>query len=305
VTFPGPVERLQGAAFVNVFDGPVGPQRWAQGAAEPEALLVMAQRILGDEAAQALFEEAARAQGKERFLPDPTPDFLAGLEERLSGIGRRGDGACDDQPAGRARHGLGRGSDGGGQRIRADHGIFRPARKRSEAELTRTATALREANEKLTQLSVQKDAFLSQISHELRTPMTSIRAFSEILTEGDLPPEMVALSGRIIHDEAVRLTRLLDDLLDLSVLENGKVQLNLASGQPARDDRPGHPGQRTGQSRKTLRHPARFCRPRRLPAHRCRPADAGVHQPDLECPQILRCRPARVAHLPCGRRRGG
>jgi signal transduction histidine kinase len=86
---------------------------------------------------------------------------------------------------------------------------------------------LREVNEKLTQLSVQKDAFLSQISHELRTPMTSIRAFSEILTEGDVPPQMVQESGRIIHSEAVRLTRLLDDLLDLSVLENGSVQLNL------------------------------------------------------------------------------
>ena len=36
---------------------------------------------------------------------------------------------------------------------------------------------------KLTQISVQKDAFLSQISHELRTPMTSIRAFSEILRD--------------------------------------------------------------------------------------------------------------------------
>jgi signal transduction histidine kinase len=75
---------------------------------------------------------------------------------------------------------------------------------------------------------LQKDAFLSQISHELRTPMTSIRAFSEILTEGALPSEQVTRYGRIIHDEAKRLTRLLDDLLDLSVLENGTVQLNLA-----------------------------------------------------------------------------
>jgi signal transduction histidine kinase len=96
-----------------------------------------------------------------------------------------------------------------------------------QEELTRTARALRDANEKLTQLSVQKDAFLSQISHELRTPMTSIRAFSEILSEGDLPSDMVVSYGRIIHDEAKRLTRLLDDLLDLSVLENGTVQLNL------------------------------------------------------------------------------
>jgi signal transduction histidine kinase len=57
--------------------------------------------------------------------------------------------------------------------------------------------------------------------------MTSIRAFSEILTEGDLPPELVTKYGQVIHHETKRLTRLLDDLLDLSVLESGTVQLNL------------------------------------------------------------------------------
>lgn len=98
-----------------------------------------------------------------------------------------------------------------------------------QAELGRTARALREANEKLMQISVQKDSFLSQISHELRTPMTSIRAFSEILTEGGLAPEKVMDFGRIIHAETLRLTRLLNDLLDLSVLENGAVQLNMGT----------------------------------------------------------------------------
>ena len=45
VTFPGPVERLQGAAFVNVFDtGNAGPRPWTRGRAEPEALLVMSLR---------------------------------------------------------------------------------------------------------------------------------------------------------------------------------------------------------------------------------------------------------------------
>jgi signal transduction histidine kinase len=96
------------------------------------------------------------------------------------------------------------------------------------AELERTARQLREANEKLTQLSIQKDAFLSQISHELRTPMTSIRAFSEILMGSErMKVRRTARYSRIIHDESRRLTRLLDDLLDLSVLENGKVSLRL------------------------------------------------------------------------------
>jgi signal transduction histidine kinase len=90
---------------------------------------------------------------------------------------------------------------------------------------------LRAANEKLTNISLQKDAFLSQISHELRTPMTSIRAFSEILRDtGELSEAQLQRYSGVIHTEAIRLTRLLDDLLDLSVLENGQVTLNLQRG---------------------------------------------------------------------------
>lgn len=225
-TFPGPVERLQGAAFVNVFEGSVGPQRWARGQVEPEALLTMAQRILGEDAALALFQEAARAQGKEGFLPDPTPAFLDSLESRLSGsVGAATAHAMISQLVGRATVTV---EDLMAVASESAQLLEYSARLEArEAELTRTAGALREANEKLTQLSLQKDAFLSQISHELRTPMTSIRAFSEILTEGDLPQDTVVRYGRIIHDEAKRLTRLLDDLLDLSVLENGSVQLTV------------------------------------------------------------------------------
>ena len=225
-TFPGPVERLQGAAFVNVFEGAVGPQRWASGRAEPEALLGMAQRILGEEVALALFQSEARAQGKEGFLPDPTPGFLDSLEARLSGsVGAATAHAMIGQLVGRATVTV---EDLMAVASESAQLLEYSARLEArETELTRTAGALREANEKLTQLSLQKDAFLSQISHELRTPMTSIRAFSEILTEGDLPADAVARYGRIIHDEAKRLTRLLDDLLDLSVLENGAVQLTV------------------------------------------------------------------------------
>ena len=98
------------------------------------------------------------------------------------------------------------------------------------AEQDRTARALRHANEKLTALSVQKDAFLSQISHELRTPMTSIRSFSEILRDGNTPQVEHQRYAGIIHDETLRLTRLLDDLLDLSVLANGQVTLQDQQG---------------------------------------------------------------------------
>jgi hypothetical protein len=94
-------------------------------------------------------------------------------------------------------------------------------------QLSDTAQELGLTNEKLTQLSLQKDSFLSQISHELRTPMTSIRAFSEILRDTvDLSPQDKTRYVSIIHSETIRLTRLLDDLLDLAVLENGQVSLN-------------------------------------------------------------------------------
>ncbi|MCE6952676.1 sodium:solute symporter [Cereibacter sphaeroides] len=227
VTFPGPLERLQGAAFVNVFEtGNRGPQGWAQGKAEAEELLVMAQRILGEEPALAMFEAEARAQGKVGYLPDPTPAFVERLERRLAGsVGAATAHAMLAQLAGRAVV-----SVEDLMAVANETAQIMEYSARLEAqqdELTRTARQLRDANEKLTRLSVQKDAFLSQISHELRTPMTSIRAFSEILMEGDMPPEMSARYARIIHDEAIRLTRLLDDLLDLSVLENGSVQLNL------------------------------------------------------------------------------
>ena len=53
--------------------------------------------------------------------------------------------------------------------------------------------------------------------------MTSIRAFSEILKDGDLGPEDRARYAAIIHDEGTRLTRLLDDLIEASVLESGRV----------------------------------------------------------------------------------
>ena len=228
LTFPGPVERVQGAAFVNVFEADSGPARsWvAQDGAGAEDLLVVAQRILGDEEALAFFEAQATAQGRAGYLPDPTPSFIDQLERRLAGsVGAATAHAMIAQIVGRATvsvEDLMAVANEAAQILEYSSKL-----EEQQEELTRTARQLRDANDKLTTLSVQKDAFLRQISHELRTPMTSIRAFSEILTEGDLPGALVTQYGGVIHEETKRLTRLLDDLLDLSVLESGTVQLNL------------------------------------------------------------------------------
>ena len=85
LTFPQPLERLQGAAFVQVFRRSAGPRGWADNRAETEDLLVMAQRIIGAAEAQALFSRAAEAQGKGGYLPDATPAFLETLERQLAG----------------------------------------------------------------------------------------------------------------------------------------------------------------------------------------------------------------------------
>jgi Na+/proline symporter/nitrogen-specific signal transduction histidine kinase len=88
---------------------------------------------------------------------------------------------------------------------------------------------LRTANERLKELDHLKDDFVSTVSHELRTPLTSIRAFSEILRED---PEMeVAQRERfldIIVKETERLSRLINDVLDLSKIESGRAEWNVS-----------------------------------------------------------------------------
>ncbi|MFT6452115.1 MAG: Na+/proline symporter/signal transduction histidine kinase [Halocynthiibacter sp.] len=224
-SFPRPMERLQGAQFVNIFEHSAHASGWSGTGAGAEDLLVMAQRIVGASEAQALFQRAAIAQGKHGFLPDVTPDFIEKLERELAGsVGAATAHAMLGQIVGGSTvsvQDLMAVADETAQMMEYSSQL-----EAKSSELGRTARQLREANEKLTALSIQKDAFLSQISHELRTPMTSIRAFSEILMAGDLPAAELERYSSIIHDETLRLTRLLDDLLDLSVLENGQVTLN-------------------------------------------------------------------------------
>jgi Na+/proline symporter/nitrogen-specific signal transduction histidine kinase len=88
------------------------------------------------------------------------------------------------------------------------------------------ATAeLRAANERLTELDRLKDDFMSTVTHELRTPLTSIRALSEILfDEPDLDAAQRTKFLGIIIKESERLTRLINQVLDLAKLESGNAQ---------------------------------------------------------------------------------
>jgi signal transduction histidine kinase len=78
-------------------------------------------------------------------------------------------------------------------------------------------------------LARQKTDFVSNVSHELKTPLTSIRMFSELLSEGRVtdPSKTRAYLG-IITAETARLTRLINNVLDFNRLERGEKKYNFA-----------------------------------------------------------------------------
>lgn len=105
--------------------------------------------------------------------------------------------------------------------------------------LAEKAAELERANERLTELDELKSSFLSTVSHDLRTPLTSVLGFAKLINrdfsrsfmpyaEGD---EALGKKGRrivenltIIESEGERLTRLINDFLDLSKIESGKAE---------------------------------------------------------------------------------
>jgi len=97
-------------------------------------------------------------------------------------------------------------------------------RKRMEQQLKQQMEELQVAYQKLQELDKLKDSFLSTVSHELRTPLTSIKSFSEILLSYDEDKETQREFLSIINEESDRLTRLINDFLDLSKIEAGRMQ---------------------------------------------------------------------------------
>ncbi|MGD1925678.1 MAG: ATP-binding protein [Paracoccaceae bacterium] len=221
-----PLERLQGALFVDVFNTTSESHAtFAAGAANAEDLFILAQRILGTEPARRLFDEIAARQGRPGNLPLPSQDMITRLEREVAGsIGGASAHAMISRLAGKAPLSMNELIDIADETSR----LIETSRALSEKteELQQTARQLREANERLRMLDAQKDDFLSQVSHELRTPMTSIRSFSEILLEdGSLTDQDRARFAKIINDESIRLTGLLDEILDLSGLEAGGISI--------------------------------------------------------------------------------
>ena len=100
-------------------------------------------------------------------------------------------------------------------------------------ELQIATDDLKAANLRLQEVDKLKDGFVSTVSHELRTPLTSIRSFSEIVYDNpDMPPEQKSEFVGIIVKESERLTRLIDDVLDIAKMEAGEIDWRLEEHDP-------------------------------------------------------------------------
>ena len=216
------LERIQASLFVDVFRRQSADQpNFLPGSATVNDLFFIAQRVLGGARAHALFDEFSQEQGAERPGVEPSSELILSLEKELAGsIGAAsahvvlstvlsGDEVSLEEVMKIA--------DETQQAIEYSQQL-----EQKSSELRSTAQQLQQANEQLRELDVQKDEFLSQVSHEVRTPMTSIRSFSEILlSHDDLEPDERRKFTSTIHQESLRLTKLLDEILDLNTLERG------------------------------------------------------------------------------------
>lgn len=103
-------------------------------------------------------------------------------------------------------------------------------RKRLEADLLRQQQELSHANQELRRAARMKDEFLATMSHELRTPLNSVLALSEVLMEGaygEINERQHRYLGSI-RSSGQHLLELINDILDVSKIESGKLQLAVA-----------------------------------------------------------------------------
>lgn len=213
-----PLARYQSTLFIDVFRRQTENElRVIRRTAHVSDLKRVAERILGAEEAMKLFRSAEIGR-EERVASDA---LISLVEQRLAAnIGAASawslvssvvtsETVSVDELKQLASE---------TERIRA----YSNELERKTRQIELGAEELARANQRLRQIDSQKDEFLSQVSHEVRTPMASIRSFSDILLGNpELDRSRKERFLRIIHDESLRLTRLLDGILDLGRMEKG------------------------------------------------------------------------------------
>lgn len=91
-------------------------------------------------------------------------------------------------------------------------------------ELARSFNLMAESLEKIED---NRRQFISNVSHEIRSPLTSIKGFIGGILDGIIPQDKEKYYLALAYDETQRLTRLVNDLLDLSAIEAGQLKLRI------------------------------------------------------------------------------
>ena len=100
---------------------------------------------------------------------------------------------------------------------------------RRTEELEQKTTELEQANQELKKLDELRSTFLANMSHELRTPLNSVIGYTDLLldrVDGDISDEQ-EISLTKVHKNAKNLLKLINDVLDMSRIESGRVELDL------------------------------------------------------------------------------
>ncbi len=226
-TEPTDIERVQAALFVDVFR-PAGHSAQARawrGTATVSDLVALVGRFVGIERTQSAFARYAQTHRLDlASLAQADADLVAFAERLLAGA--IGAGSARVMLASVVK-GETLGLSGVLEILDEAQQVIAYSRQlqAKSYELEKTSAELRAANERLQQLDRLKDDFINTVTHELRTPLTSIRSFSEILRDNPgLPMVQRQEFLGIVISESERLTRLVNQVLDLAKLEAGAVQ---------------------------------------------------------------------------------
>jgi Na+/proline symporter/signal transduction histidine kinase len=223
---PNAAEHGQATVFVDALKHPAAPgSRFWRGSASVNDLQLLVGRFLSPERANEAFAAYARSRGA-RSVEALSADanLVHHAESLLAGaIGSASArvmvaSAVEEEPLGIDE--VMNIIDEASQVLAYSRQLEQKSR-----ELEAATNELRSANRRLQELDRLKDDFISTVTHELRTPLTSIRAFSEILNDNPRldEGERAKFLG-IIVKESERLTRLINQVLDLAKIESGAAE---------------------------------------------------------------------------------
>jgi signal transduction histidine kinase len=232
ITRQSPTERIQATRFVEAFQQTAEGDRqglW-RGRASYRDLHALVARFIGRERAERAFADHAAERGLSLAKLAGADVPLLHFTERLLA------GAIGASSARVMVASVVKGENLGLDEVMAilDEAsqVIEYSRQleQKSIELEAASAGLRAANERLEELDRLKDDFIATVTHELRTPLTSIRSFSEILYDNpDIPQEQRKEFLGIITKESERLTRLINQVLDLAKIEAGRFDWQIAA----------------------------------------------------------------------------